>query len=66
MSEHQSDFVQQVVGQISNRMDKLYSVIVQQPVAQLPSNKTVNKMRRNYKVIGWMRRVNGYDGMSVF
>ncbi len=66
MSEHQSKIVQQAVGQISNRMDKFCSVIVQQPVAQLPSNKKVKKMSKNYNVIGWMRRVNGYDGMGVY
>ena len=54
MSEQQSEFVQQAVGQISNRMDALYTVIVQQPVAQLLWFKTVSGLGKNYKAADWV------------
>ncbi len=54
MSEQQSKFVQQAVGQISNRMDALYPVIVQQPVAQLPWLKTLSGLGKNHKATDWI------------
>ena len=48
------EFVQQAVGQISNRMDELYPAIVQQPVAQLPWFKTVSGLGKNYKAADWV------------
>lgn len=53
MSEQQSGFVQQVVGQISNRMDELYPVIVQQPVAQLPWFQICTMMDKFHSAVGW-------------
>ena len=54
MSEQQSEFVQQAVGQISNRMDALYPAIVQQTVAQLLWFKTLSGLGKNYKAADWI------------
>jgi hypothetical protein len=53
MNEHQPIFVQQAVGQISNRVDELYPVIVQQPVAELLWFKTLSRLGKNYKAADW-------------